>query len=357
MTEISKSKKKNYSIGIGIMSGTSLDGIDLAICQFSETYSFDILHFKTVDYDDSWRKKLQFAHQLSGIELRGLEINYSRYTAEIVLNFLKERQINVDFMACHGHTIFHQPEKGITYQMIDGSILAALTGITTVCDFRSGDVALGGQGAPLVPIGDGLLFSDYEVCLNLGGFANMSFMQSHRRIAYDISPANLLLNELANREGFDYDKNGDLARSGKIITPLLEKFNALDYYAEAPPKSLGREWLEEKIFPHLKGESNSDLLATSVAHISDQIGKALNASSNFGKVLVTGGGVHNEYLIECISAKTKLKIEIPSLDIIDAKEALVFALLGKLRLEEKTNILASVTGANRDSCGGSVYRI
>ena len=337
------------------MSGTSLDGIDLAICRFSDAYSFDLVHFNTIEYDDAWRKRLQFAHHLSGIELRLLEIDYSRYNAKIVSDFLKKTQINVDFIACHGHTIFHQPEKRMTYQMMDGSILAALLGITTVCDFRSGDVALGGQGAPLVPIGDALLFSEFEVCLNLGGFANMSFKQGEERLAYDISPANLLLNELANREGLDYDKNGDLARSGKIIMPLLAQLNALEYYAGPSPKSLGREWLEEKIFPLLKQGRTEDLLATAVAHISDQVGIALNQSADEGKVLISGGGAHNTFLIDCISQKTHLKIVIPRKDIIDAKEAMVFALLGKLRLDGKTNILASVTGASRDSCGGAVY--
>lgn len=355
MTEAAKSKKRNYSLGIGIMSGTSLDGIDLAVCHFTDSYTFDLLNFKTISYSEYWKKQLQFAHLLSGAELIALESSYSRHIAEIVVKFLKDTQKNVDFIACHGHTIFHQPEKRMTYQMLDGSILAAMTGITTVCDFRSGDVALGGQGAPLVPIGDAYLFEEYDACLNLGGFANMSFVREGQRIAYDISPANLLLNELANREGLAYDKNGDLAKSGKIISPLLKTLNALEFYEASAPKSLGREWLEEKILPHFKNGSSRDLLATAVAHISDQVSKALNQAATSGKVLVTGGGGHNTYLMECISAKTHLKIEIPSAELIDAKEAIVFALLGKLRLENKTNILSSVTGAQKDSCGGCVY--
>lgn len=355
MTEAAKSIKRNYSTGIGIMSGTSLDGIDLALCKFSGSYAFDLLHFKTVSYSDSWKKKLQFAHHLNGLELRLLEIDFSRYTALLVSELMKETAEDVDFIACHGHTIFHQPENNLTYQMMDGSILATLSGITTVCDFRSGDVALGGQGAPLVPIGDAFLFGEYEVCLNLGGFANMSYESAGHRIAYDISPANLLLNELANREGLDYDKNGDLARSGKIIQSLLKKLNSLEFYACSPPKSLGREWLESKINPLLKKGNTLDLLATAVAHISDQVANALNQAALSGKTLITGGGAHNSFLIESISQKSNLILEIPSPEIIDAKEAIVFALLGKLRLENKTNILASVTGASRDSCGGAVH--
>ena len=337
------------------MSGTSLDGIDVALCKFSDRHTFDLMNFRTVSYPDEWKNKLQSAHSLSALNLRLLEIEYSKFTAHIVLELLKETAQTVDFIACHGHTIFHQPENNLTYQMLDGSILATLSGITTVWDFRSGDMALGGQGAPLVPIGDALLFGEYEACLNLGGFANMSYEKAGKRIAYDISPANLLLNELANREGLDYDKNGDLARSGKIVQPLLKKLNSLEFYATPPPKSLGREWLEEKINPFIKNGSTNDLLATAVVHISDQVSYALNQSAASGKVLVTGGGAHNTYLMECISRKSHLKIEIPSAEIIDAKEAIVFALLGKLRLENKINILSSVTGASRDSCGGAVH--
>lgn len=337
------------------MSGTSLDGIDLAICKFSNLYTIDLLDFETISYPEQWKNRLGSAHHLSGIELRLLEKEYSEYTAHIVLEFLKENGQNVDFIAGHGHTIFHQPEKNLTYQMMNGSILAALSGIPTVCDFRSGDVALGGQGAPLVPLGDALLFGEYEICLNLGGFANMSFENAGKRVAYDISPANLLLNDLSNRKNLEYDKNGDLARSGNVNPPLLEKLNSLKFYSETPPKSLAREWLEEKIFPLMKQGRTEDLLATAVAHISDQVAIALNQSADEGKVLITGGGAHNTFLIDCISQKTHLKIVIPRKDIIDAKEAMVFALLGKLRLDGKTNILASVTGASRDSCGGAVY--
>ena len=355
MTETLKSNKIQYQVGIGIMSGTSLDGIDIAACSFKDSYTFDLIDFKGIAYSTEWKAKLEKAPTLNGIELRLLEIEYSEFIADQVKNFLGDTAITPDFIACHGHTIFHQPDKKLTCQILDGSVVAAKTKITTVCDFRSGDVALGGQGAPLVPIGDKVLFRKYEACLNLGGIANLSFEQNGIRKAYDIGPANLLLNKLAGREGLDYDKDGDLARSGKIIAPLLHKLNSLDYYTMSPPKSLGREWLEEHVFPLFTAESTADLLATSIEHIASQIATALNETSDLGLILATGGGAHNTFLMEMISGKTKSVIEIPSQEIIDAKEAIIFALLGKLRLENKINTLASVTGASRDSCGGAVY--
>ncbi len=353
---MSKRKLSNNSIGIGIMSGTSLDGLDLALCHFSDTYKFDLLQFKSISYTVNWKSRLASAHKLDGLNLRKLEIEYSEYVAIEVVKFLEKSNKKVDFLACHGHTIFHQPDKRLTLQIIDGSILSILTGIKTVCDFRSGDMALGGQGAPLVPIGDRLLFGQYAACLNLGGFANLSFEKEGKRIAYDISPANLLLNALANREGMAYDKGGMLARKGILNTELLQKLDDLAYYKTKPPKSLGREWLEENILPLLANHSTTDLLATAAEHIANQIGASLNTSAKKGEVLVTGGGAHNSFLMERIAKNTHLTISMPSTQIIDAKEAIVFALLGKLRLDDEINTLASVTGASRDSCAGSVYQ-
>lgn len=337
------------------MSGTSLDGIDLAICRFPNTHSFELKHFKTISYSKIWKQKLETAHTLTGLELRKLELEYSEYTAKCVLDFIDKTAENVDFIACHGHTIFHQPDNKLTLQIMDGSVLANLTGITSICDFRSGDMALGGQGAPLVPIGDALLFGEYEACLNLGGFANLSYEHNNERIAYDISPANLILNELAQRKSLEYDKGGAMAKSGKIIPDILEKLDSLPFYSAPFPKSLGREWMEENISPVFKKEDTHDSLATCIEHISNQIAKALNQVAKTGKVMVTGGGAHNTFLMERVNHKTHLDLIIPSSSIIDAKEAIVFAFLGKLRLEEKPNTLASVTGAKRNSVGGAVY--
>jgi anhydro-N-acetylmuramic acid kinase len=343
-----------HKAGIGVMSGTSLDGIDLVYVDFSGPEPFTLLHFSHIPYTQIWIDRLASAHQLSGLDLKLLERDYSEYTAQLLCNFIEVHRITVDFIGCHGHTIFHQPDESITHQMIDGSILAARTGCTVVCDFRSLDVALGGQGAPLVPIGDELLYGKYDACLNLGGFANISYRQGKNRKAYDISPANIILNHLALQLGKNYDDGGKIASSGKVITHLLDKLNELPYYRREAPKSLGREWIETNVLPLLKDEKTEDLMATAVVHIAAQVAKSINAITS-GEILCTGGGCHNKFLMKEISNNVKGEILIPTPEIVDNKEAIIFALLALLRLEEKTNTLASVTGAKHNSCGGAVY--
>lgn len=350
-----KNQPDNFSIGLGMMSGTSLDGIDLAICSFKGDNLFDLLHFETIKYPLFWKEKLENAHRLTGLELRKLEIEYSEWVAETIQAFLQKTATEIYFIACHGHTVFHQPNEKLTLQILDGSIISAITQITTVCDFRSGDVALGGEGAPLVPIGDELLFSNYNACLNLGGFANVSYRKEGKRVAYDIAPANIILNHLARQEKLDYDHNGAMAKSGTVIPDVLKKLNSLEYYAQPFPKSLGREWVETHVLNLFKNTNTAHALATATEHISTQIANVLNSISQNGEVLVTGGGAHNLFLMNRLSAKTTAQIIIPPSDIIDAKEAIIFAFLGKLRLDEKINILSSVTGAQRDSIGGCVY--
>jgi anhydro-N-acetylmuramic acid kinase len=257
-------------------------------------------------------------------------------------------------IASHGHTIFHQPEKGFTFQLGNGASIAAETGIPTVADFRTGDVALGGQGAPLVPVGDKLLFSDYESCLNLGGFANISFDQHGKRIAFDICPVNFILNDLAQKSGWPYDTGGELGRSGNMNRELLEQLNQLAFYRQSPPKSLGREWMNHYFMPLMAADEIplNDQLRTAYEHIAIQIS---NASPVHGKMLVTGGGAFNTFLIERLKHHLKCEIVIPHAEIIQFKEALVFAFLGLLRFMGEINCYASVTGARRDSSAGVTY--
>jgi len=349
--------KENYRLGLGIMSGTSTDGIDIALCQFSLTNDVKLLRFESAAYDNSWRQKLQNAQNLNGLDLLLFQNEFTRYTAHVVVKFLKDMSDQPDFIGAHGHTIFHQPKNGLTFQMFNGALMAAETGITTVCDFRSTDVAYGGQGAPLVPIGDQLLYAEYVACVNIGGIANVSFDMQGRRVAFDIGPANLILNLLAAREGKLYDENGRMASAGRMIPSLAEELNMLLYYELPPPKSLGREWIENTLIPLVEkyNFATSDLLHTLTNHIASQIGKSLSGLTNTGKVLVTGGGAHNGFLVERMRTYTDLEIVIPEKELIDAKEAIVFALLGKLRLEGKTNTLSCVTGSRKDHSGGAVY--
>jgi anhydro-N-acetylmuramic acid kinase len=343
-------------ISLGIMSGTSLDGVDLALCRFEENngkWNFNILDALTFSYPDEWKTRLQSAHQLGSYDFILLHNEYGRFTGELVNRFLKG-QPTPDLIASHGHTIFHQPEKRLTFQLGNGATIAAETGITTMCDFRNLDVALGGQGAPLVPIGDRLLFPEYEYCLNIGGFANISFESGTERLAYDICPVNIILNELASEKGLTFDKDGILGKSGKIDQNLLDKLNSLDYYQRSWPKSLGREWCEEKIIPILNNSSLciEDRAATYYEHVAIQMGKT---ALNGGKILTTGGGAKNKYLIERIRHYSKCQIVIPEVKIVDFKEALIFAFLGVLSYFKQPNCLSSVKGAKFDNIGGIAF--
>lgn len=343
---------------LGIMSGTSLDGLDLALCEFSgeNGSSYRILKATTIRYPAIWKQRLSSIISASSEKYLAMDALYGQYIAAQVNDFIKGVR-RPTAIASHGHTVFHQPHAGFSAQIGSGSVIAALTGITTVCDFRSLDVALKGQGAPLVPIGDKLLFSQHHACLNIGGIANISFDRKGKRVAFDICTANMLLNYLADSLGSEYDEDGKLARTGMVNKTLLEKLNNHDYFKKSGAKSIGREWFERYIIPVLEqsGLNARDQLATATEHVAHMIAAELNREK-LRDVLVTGGGAFNGYLIELLQSKTKTQIVLPSEDIINFKEALIFAYLGYLRLKKKVNTLSSVTGAVRDSVGGAVYR-
>lgn len=349
---------KTFSI-IGIMSGTSLDGVDLAHCIFEETengYIYDLGVCETIPYPETWLTRLKTLPFASSMEYAETHTTYGRYIGGLIMNFVSTNQLTVDFVASHGHTIFHNPAKHYTSQLGEGAAIAVGCGLPVVCDFRTSDVASGGQGAPLVPIGDQLLFASYDYCLNLGGFANISMLQYGKRIAYDISPANIILNHIAGQKGKPYDKNGEIAASGIIHSELLQTLNSLGYYHIKPPKSLGREWIEKEILPMLPlyNISLEDLACTFCEHIAMQIAACLENDSN-KQMLITGGGAFNTYLVQRIAAHTTIELIIPDHKTVNYKEALVFAFLGLLRMQGKPNCLASVTGASRDVSGGAVY--
>lgn len=342
---------------IGLMSGTSLDGLDICYVKFElPDNNFEILKSETISYTKEWKQKLKNAIHISSEELTQLDFDYGVYLGKTVKQFIQQAKIEkLDFIASHGHTVFHNPSKKYTLQIGKGQGIYTETGIKTVFDFRSQDVILGGQGAPLVPIGDELLFGEFDACLNLGGFSNISFRKNGNRIAFDISPFNILLNRFAENFGRPYDENGDLARSGRINVELLKELNGLDYYQKNPPKSLGIEWCMEKIDPLIQNvqDSPENFLATFTEHFAEQIAYVLNKNS-LQNILITGGGTYNQYFMERLKSKTSCEIIIPEKKIIDYKEALTFAFMGMLRFENKVNILSSVTGTQRDHCSGVI---
>jgi len=342
---------------IGIMSGTSLDGIDLAYCHFNKVageWNYKILKTQSIPYQDIWKKKLSEGFKLKEIQLNELSLAYGEYLGLLVLDFIQSNSLDVDFVASHGHTIFHKPEKGYTLQIGDGKTIARICKVPVVFDFRSLDVQLGGQGAPLVPIGDQHLFSGFDYCLNLGGFANISSDENQKRIAFDICPVNIVINSICESIGKSYDHNGDIAAQGKIIPDLLNQLNSLAYYQQKPPKSLGREWVEKEVLPLFKNtpSQTKDLLRTYYEHICQQIKKVITTRSNHS-VLVTGGGTHNLFLMKLLK-ESGLNYIKASDELIDFKEALIFAFLGVLRMRNEVNCLSSVTGAIRNCSGGQI---
>lgn len=344
---------------IGVMSGTSLDGIDIAYVKINKTanYTFEIICATTMAYSKEWKSVLKEGFHLSGEELSKLDADYGIFLGETIKNFIKENSIiTVDFIASHGHTIYHNPAKNYTFQIGNGPYISSITGIKTICDFRSQDIALGGQGAPLVPIGDMLLFSDYDYCLNLGGFSNISMNENNQRIAYDICPVNIVLNHYVTSLNLEYDDKGKIASSGKIDTTLLNELNSLSFYNDVKPKSLGFEFIVGTIFPIIDKYNLEikDVLSTFIEHVAIQIAKKTTSDST-KKMLVSGGGVYNSFLINRLQMYTNTQLVIPSNSIINYKEALVFALLGFLKDEGKNNCLKSVTGASKDHSSGVIY--
>ncbi len=340
------------------MSGTSLDGIDLAYCIFTlkdNQWTFSIEKALTIEYPKDWQYSLKESIYKNAEQLKTLDKLYGAFLGKLCKDFIDNHKLKPDLIASHGHTVFHQPEKGFTLQIGDGHEIANITGIKTVFDFRSLDVELGGQGAPLVPIGDKLLFGEYDFCLNLGGFSNVSFEKNKKRIAFDICPVNIVINELCKEVGLDYDKDGLLAKKGQIDTRLLSELNNISFYKKQHPKSLGIEFVLENIFPLFKKHDLplEDKLRTFYEHIALQIAKTINPETG-KKVLITGGGIYNVFLMEQIKKQINKEIAIPSKTIIDFKEAMIFAFLGVLKLRGENNCLSSVTGASKNCSGGII---
>ena len=348
---------KNFNV-IGVMSGTSLDGVDIVYVKFiqNESWSFKIINSKTYKYEDSIADILNDISKKSLEEIKEIDVVYTKKLAKIINGFIDEFSINkIDFVSSHGHTAIHDPSNLITYQMGNLSTLSTEINQKVICDFRVQDVKLGGEGAPLVPVGEKYLFHEYDSFINLGGFANISNHKGESLIAYDICPVNIVLNNLSKKIGKDFDDKGSIASSGKLIINLYEELEKLEYYQLDPPKSLGIEWVDEYIFPLINKYFDypiEDLLNTLSNHIANQISNNLK---NLDKVLVSGGGAYNDYLIHLIRSKTDSEIIISSKNIIEFKEALIFAFLGVLRNLNINNCYSSVTGASKDHCSGKIF--
>ena len=346
---------KTY-FAIGLMSGTSLDGLDICYAKFQNiaNWEFETLKTETIPYSIKWKIRLQNAILLSAEDLLALDKEYGFYLGEKTQEFISKNNItDLDFIASHGHTVFHQPQRKFTLQIGDGRAIKLITKKPVIYDFRSQDVLMGGNGAPLVPIGDELLFSQYDACLNLGGFSNISLQKNHQRIAFDISPVNVVLNYFAEKLGKNYDENGDFARNGAINFKILEELNTLTFYQKPAPKSLGVEFVNSVVFPLLKDETPENIIATFTEHIAEQIAKVFN-DNQLKTVLVTGGGTFNTYLLEKIREKSQTELIVSDKNMINFKEALIFAFMGVLRLRNEVNVLCSATGSSENHSSGII---
>ena len=346
-----------YNI-VGAMSGTSLDGLDLVLVNFTKVekkWHFNVEKAETITYPKELLEQLKFAIDQEKEEIKALDFRLGEFIGLAVNEFLGTNQA-VDFVASHGHTIFHQPEKGITMQIGNGQQITKTCGLPVINNFRTLDVSLGGQGAPLVPIGDRDLFSNYTYCLNLGGIANVSFQSEGNRVAFDICPFNMALNELANEKGLSFDDRGQIASKGVVNQDLLQALNQIPYLSQAPPKSLGLEDYRKFWLPLIASSSISveDRMCTFTEHAAIQVAKSMMGTAG-EKVLITGGGTYHDHFISRIQALCKSTICIPDTEIINFKEAVVFAYLGLLRHLGEPNCLCSVTGASRNSSGGEIY--
>ncbi|BDD02808.1 anhydro-N-acetylmuramic acid kinase [Aureibacter tunicatorum] len=357
------------------MSGTSLDGLDIACCEFWKNidglWQYKILNTATAEYNQYWIDKLSKARFLSGLDLSLLDIELGNYFGSLISNFIQSHNLDPELIASHGHTVFHQPEKGLTLQIASGNCIMAQTQTTVINDFRSMDVAFGGQGAPLVPVGDYYLYHNYDACLNLGGIANLSYsLEEKSAVAYDICFCNIILNKLANLADKKYDAEGKMAASGKLIDKLFRSLESLEYYKLNPPKSLGIEWIEKNIFPIIEeyacANQNmiNNLLRTVTEHIAERVNyefevlKAKHHQKDTLNVLVSGGGAHNKFLFQTMNLLGNplgIEYHLADSDTTNFKEAIVFAFLGLLRSLGEDNIWASVTGAKYNTCSGMVH--
>ena len=356
---------------VGIMSGSSLDGLDIALCRFEQDelsgkLSFDLLNTAAIPFEETMMKRLGEGASLGVRSLKKLEVDLSRYIAESVNQFLDAGAHTADYISCHGHTILHVPEDGYTVQIGQGAIISELTGLPCICDLRSSDMAVGGQGAPVAPIVEQILFSNFDFYINLGGIANVSYHSNQEVISWDSVPCNQILNHYASQKDLPYDDGGSLAGTGRVDRGLKEAWMSLPYFEKPYPKSMDNTWVRKQFLERSRSfdVTVEDALATMVdvcvsqirRDIKDHVGAT--GGQHLRKCLITGGGAHNTFLVSQLSeALTHEEIEVikPEDDIVDYKEAILMALMGFLRIEGKSNTISSVTGARTNTIGGAVY--
>lgn len=361
---------ESYKV-LGLMSGSSMDGLDVAHCEITVDdgkWSYKILRAECIPYPAKWKLRLEKLVLQNAITYIKTHTYLGHYMGERTREFIDRHGIEneVDFIASHGQTIFHQPDNNFTSQIGDGAAMAMRTGLPVICDFRTADVAFNGQGTPVAPIVDKLLFSDYKYLLNLGGISNITVNTGDKYIAFDITAVNLIMNKLVGKIGKEYDEDGNMARSGKLNEELLTELNGSWYYEKEYPKSLSGGWVSKVMYPVANRQKIpiEDKLRTLAEHIALQHANSIKMIqqkegievSADDKMLLTGGGAFNKFLVECIQEKVPMTLEVADAETVEFKESLLMALMGVLRVRNEVNCLSSVTGADQDTIGGTIYQ-
>ena len=340
------------------MSGSSLDGVDLCLISFKKDQSWDfkVIKYVQLSLSEELRKRLKNSENLNAREIHELDIDYGFWLGNQIKTFLANDS-GVKVIGIHGHTVFHDPKKNLSIQIGNGEVISHVTGLPTVDTFRIKDILHGGQGAPLVPIGDCLLFPDFQAWVNLGGIANITVKKEKGIMAWDIAPCNQVLNFLAGKLGHEYDKNGTIAASGHLLDEWLNELEKPAFFHQTPPKSLDNQWVKQHLITDLP-TNTPDALHTYCFFLSKQIHQAVKRfSSPSTKILFTGGGANNLFLIDQIKKQLSpsFQVIVPDKIIIDYKEAIIFGFLGLLRFLNQRNVLGEATGSNSDTISGVLH--
>ncbi len=347
------------------MSGSSLDGLDIAICQFnktSEKLNWELIKYHTFPFSNELKGRLKNIREASIDEILTVDNMIAKFTASCVAEIGQNVLTPIDYISSHGHTVLHHPQEGYSLQVGNGGTIAAISGIPTICDFRMNDIALGGQGAPIAPIAEKYLFAEHRFFLNLGGIANISIHEGDKILAYDVCPCNQVLNRLANELGLVYDPEGYNARMGKVNDRLLSQWNNMKYFKIQGPKSLDNNWIKKRFYKKIEDLEISvrDALRTSTEFMAQTIAEHIRVNRLAGaknSIFITGGGAHNDFLMQLIDEYTSVDVAIhkPKKEIVDMKEAILMCLMGFLRAQKVANNIPSVTGASKETIGGALY--
>ena len=355
---------------LGLMSGTSLDGVDIALIKTDGIDVYDFGRAYTVPYDDSLREQIRSILGLkpdteqNAAKISLVENLLTAFHAEVVKDFLSAEDEPVDVIGFHGHTIHHEPENHYTHQIGDGQLLADLTGIKVVNRFRNADVCAGGQGAPLVPVYHAALCADMEkpvAVLNIGGVSNITWIGSTgEMLAFDTGPGNAPVNDwVLKHAGMHMDYNGKLAISGKVNEPILSVLMKHKYFAKYPPKSIDRNIFNEKL-EHLEGLSLEDGAATATAFTAEAVAYSISffLPEPPKKLIISGGGANNPTMVRFIRRR------LPDIEVTtgreigwncEAMEAQAFAYLAVRRLAGLPITFPTTTGVSEPLPGGEIH--